>query len=154
VASAPGAGTLESLPETPIAATAHFVLLSAIAGALWGVLAYLLGARAFGPEIWAGVLTSPLIGVAVGRLTHEAFLGSTGFWRAFRALQSLYLGAVLFGTALGAYDLVAGHGQRARVEVFFEPVLAILWGVTLTGFLLVLWPLAYFTHWLLQWRLE
>ncbi len=130
-------------------------LYSFAAGAAWGGLGYLLGADAVGPAIWPGVVASPLIGLVVGLGIHPRFAGSTGGARWLWALASLYLGAVLFGLVIGVADelAMAGSGRMPGAAIA-ETVVGVLWGVTITGFVLVLGPLAYLTHWLLEWRLE
>jgi len=130
------------------------LLWSAAAGAAWGGLALLLGGKAFGAAIWSGVLASPVIGAATGHLIHPRFEGSAGVRRWLWAVGSLYLGAILFGLAIGAGEELArgGPGHQAGAALA-ESVLAVLWGVTATGFFLILAPLAYATHWLLEWRL-
>jgi hypothetical protein len=84
------------------------VLHLLLAGSLWGGLAWLLGAKAFGPVIWAGILASPLIGLLVGWITQEAFERLSGVWRGLIVLASVYLGATFFGLAVGIYDWFAG----------------------------------------------
>lgn len=130
------------------------LLWSAAAGAAWGVVALLLGGKAFGAAIWPGVLVSPVIGAVTGLLIHPRFEESAGVRRWLWAVGSLYLGALLFGLAIGAGEELArwGPGHRAGASLV-ESVLAVLWGVTVTGFLLILTPLAYATHWLLEWWL-
>jgi hypothetical protein len=135
--------------------TARQLLHSFLAGASWGGAGYLLGARSFGEPVWAGVLASPLIGVAIGSLAQPAFERTRGMRRAGVALVSLYLGVIFFGGAVGAYDYAAGDTiHRSAVAVVLQDVLAALWGVTFTGFFLGLWPLAYGTHWILEWLVE
>lgn len=132
--------------------TVRRVLYLLIAGALWGGLAWLLGAKAYGPIIWAGLIASPLIGVLVGRITQEAFERLSGVWRGLVVLASVYLGATLFGLVVGGYDWASRRGGIGRLpEVLLQDVMATWWGVTVTGFILMLWPLAYLTHALLQW---
>jgi hypothetical protein len=112
-----------------------------IAGAPWGLLAYLPGARVSGPLIWPGALASPAIGPAVGRLTQARFDQSQGLWRGVIPLVGVYLGSVLFGLAIGIFNLSAtGLAQSNPVADVVGSVLSVLWGVTLTGYLLVLWP--------------
>ena len=124
-----------------------------IAGAVWGGVAYLLGVRAFGRPIWGGVLAGPAIGIIVGMITQGPFERQSGVRRALLALVSLYLAATLFGLAIGIADWRAlTAGTRFPLEALAEEILAVWWGVTLTGFLLFLWPLAYGTHWILEWR--
>lgn len=124
-----------------------------VSGLAWGGFAALLGRRAFGTSIWGGLLFSPVIGLMVGWLTQDAFERFQGFRRALIALGSLYLGATLFGIALGAATFVRRPGGGpGLVALVVENMLAVWWGVTLTGFLLFLWPLAFATHWFLEWR--
>jgi len=124
-----------------------------IAGALWGGLAWLIGRRAIGAPIWGGVLAAPVIGVIVGLLLQGPFERQAGARRALVALASVYLGATLFGVAIGIADWrVLTAGTVHPLESLAEAVLAVWWGITLTGFLLFLWPLAYGTHWILEWR--
>lgn len=125
---------------------------SLVAGLIWGVGGYLLGARALGPSIWAGVLVSPLVGVLVARLTQSRFQASAGWRRAGWALASVYAGAVAFGATVGVNDLMARGVGAGGLGILLGPVVTVLWGVTLTGFLLFLWPLAYATHWFLEYR--
>ena len=129
-------------------------LYSLLAGSVWGVLAYFLGEKALGPAVWGGVFAGPLIGAAVGRLVHPFFAASRGIRRALWALVSLYVGSVLFGIVVGAAELASRGGGRAPLEVVLEAVLGVLWGVTATGFVVALWPLAYLTHVAIEWRLE
>lgn len=123
-----------------------------LAGLGWAAVAYLFGARSFGAAIRGGLLAAPLIGLGVGWLTQHGFENATGSRRGVVALISLYLGASLFGLAIGVGQVLAlGRTDRASLEVLVEPLLGVLWGITFTGFLLFLWPLSYGTHLLLEW---
>ncbi len=134
---------------------ARLTMLGLCAGGFWGGVAYLLGAPSFGPAIWPGVLASPLIGVVTARATHPAFATTSGLRRALWALASLYLGAVLFALPISLRELIVrGGSSPAPFEVAMEPLLAVLWGITLTGFLIGLWPMAYLTHKFIEWRLD
>jgi hypothetical protein len=135
---------------------------SFISGCVWGGIAYLLG----GPLdrlVWGGIVVSPLIGLAVGRAaaclrpsSNPAKLGSrlgSKLGRAFVSLAGLYIAASLFGLAVGVYDLATGDSEhRIASAVVIQSVLGVLWGVTFTGYVVILWPLAYLNHTLL-WRL-
>ncbi len=126
-----------------------------LAGTCWGVVAALLGRRAFGTSIMAGVLAAPLIGLGVGATMQPLFERLSGWRRNLVALGSVYLGATAFGVAIGvAASLGLFGGARRFPEVLMEPVLGVWWGVTLAGSWIVLWPLAYLTHRLLEWRGE
>ena len=124
------------------------ILRLLFAGAAWGIVAYLLAAKAFGPVIWGGVLAAPLIGLPVGRALHPWFERVEGYRRGLVALASVYAGAIAFGLAVGLYDLVRGGTSRVALEVVLQAVLGTLWGATL--FIIALWPLAYGTHWALE----
>ena len=126
-----------------------------LTGAIWGAFAWLLGARALGPSVWGGVVVSPLIGVAVTALIHPRFLSARGWARGAWALASVYLGAICFSVGCGIVAAVrAGAGRGPSFERLVEPVVGVLWGITMTGYLLFLWPLAYATHWWLEYRAE
>ena len=127
---------------------AAYVLGSLASGALWGALAYALGARAIGSSIVGGVMCSPIIGLVIGLVFRSVHRMRTGP-AAFAALLSLYLGAALFGFAVGCTDLSRGVHGRFPIEVVFQAVVALVWGTTITGYVLVLWPLAFQNHRLL-----
>lgn len=124
-----------------------------IAGAIWGVVAYLLAGRAFGVAIWPGVLAAPAIGLVVGSPLQRAFERARAGRRRVLALLTLYSGATLFGLVIGLGTWMGvSPGTRRFPSVLVEPIIGVWWGLTLTGFLLALWPLAYLTHWWLEWR--
>ena len=132
--------------------TARLARHIVLAGAAWGLLASLFAARAFGSSLWSGVLATPLIALLVARLNQSRFESAAGLARGLIALVSLFLGAALFGTCIGIHEVFAALGTHRRLlETLLTPLLAVLWGITFTGFLLFLWPLAYFTHFLLEW---
>jgi len=140
----------------PRPAASGLTSLSLRAGLAWGLAGYALGARAFGPALWAGTLAGPLIGLMVGRLVQHRFQTTTGWRRWAWALASLYLGVVCFGAAIAVGGVVLGEPGTGAVSVerLLEPVVTALWGVTIGSFWLFLWPLAYGTHWLIEWRLD
>jgi hypothetical protein len=75
-----------------------------------------------------GILVSPLIGVLIG-LVSRGFLNLGRSGRIVAALGDLYVAAFLFLWATGV-----------------DPVRGILFGLTFTGYILVLWPLSYANH--------
>ena len=126
----------------------RYWLLAAFAGGLWGLFAYVLAARFMGRIVWGGILASPLIGLAIARI-YLPFYERSGRVRWFMALVTLYVAAMLFGLGAGIYDAVPPVANRLTHAVIVQAVLATLWGVTVSGFVLFLWPLTYATHWLL-----
>lgn len=122
--------------------------LSILSGCAWGGIAYLLGRGAMGPVILGGVLASPLIGLLVGWALRRVNVRSKG-GLVFLSLVSLYSAAALFGVATGVYDWLTGAERRIPLELVFESVIGIWWGLTFMGYVVVLWPLAYLNHWLL-----
>lgn len=122
-----------------------------LAGALWGLVAWGLGARVYGPALWGGLAAAPFIGVVIGSMTQTRFEGATGWRRWVVALLSLDLGATLFALAVGVTDALTVSAARRGAEVVYEAVLGTWWGLTLTGFLIALWPLAWLTHIVVAW---
>lgn len=129
-------------------------LLALFAGALWGLVAFGFGGRAYGDAVWGGVLAAPFIGLLVGALLHPRFSAASGGRRWLVALASLYTGATLFAIAVGLTDALTGAAGRRVLEVIAQAVVGTWWGVTLTGFVIALWPLAYGTHAVLAWLEE
>jgi len=126
------------------------VLLSAASGCVWAWIATTLLGRAMAWPVWGGVLASPLIGVIAGMFSMQ-FRRRRLIAQMFLALVSLYLTAALFGGAVGMTDALfgvnAGPGwQRIPSAVVAESVLAMLWGLTFTGYVVFLWPLAWVNH--------
>lgn len=133
----------------------RYVLLSVASGAAWGIAGYVLGVEVFRSAIWGAVFSSPIIGLVVGlvfRWLHR--LPTSG--RVFASLLSLYFSGTLFGLAVGFSDLVRlralGVTTIIPSGVVLQAVSGVLWGITFTGYFVVLWPLAYLNHHLLGGR--
>ena len=127
---------------------ARYYFLCAVSGLTWGGIAYLL-LREWFPGLWVGIAVSPLIGLLVG-LVHRPTYGFPLILRGFLALVTLYAAAALFGLVVGAVEAVAENNPKViKSAIVIEWVLAALWGVTLPGYFLFLWPLAFANHWLL-----
>lgn len=118
-------------------------------GVAWAGLAWLFGHKAFGAAIVGGVLAAPLIGVVVGLTLQGPFERAARRGRIGIALVSLYLGAALFGVGVGAADWSRAQGAAAMPLSVLEGVMASAYGVTMSGLVLMFWPLAYLTHRLL-----
>ena len=98
-------------------------------------------------------MASPLIGLIVGLIYRPAYKLSTskGVWLS---LVTLYVALTLFGLAIALFDLAFGNPVRGHLEGILQTILAVWWGATLTGYVVILWPLAYLNHWLLGSMLE
>ena len=70
------------------------------------------------------------------------FAGST-YFRAGRTVLSLVVLYVAVGLAMGLYELARDAGHTTPMAVITQDVLASWWGITVTGYVLLLWPLAY-----------
>ncbi len=128
--------------------SARYYSLCAASGLVWGGIAYFLGGQWFS-AIWGGIIASPLIGLMVG-LAYRPIYRLPLLARVFLALLMLYLAATLFGLAVGVLDTTNDDiKDRISSAVVIESVLAILWGLTFSGFVLFLWPLAFANHWVL-----
>lgn len=123
------------------------LVASALSAVVWAAIVYFLASRDLGWMIWGGVLAAPVIGLAAGAAS-KGFLRRPWWVRAVTALTSLYATAVLFGAASGFYRMVlAGSGPRTVLGAdVVESVLAVLWGLTIMGYVVILWPLAYANH--------
>ncbi len=123
--------------------------LSAMAGAAWGALAFVVSAGAFGDLIWGGVLASPVIGLVIGWVSRPMARWRLPF-RILGSLVCLYLAAVLYGVSIGVADLVVlKSSDRIAWAVVAQSANAVLWGLTMVGWFVLLWPLCFATHWLL-----
>ncbi len=127
------------MPETRV----KYWILSALSGVAWGGLVALIAADAFPGILGGGLLASPAIGVAVGAATTQ-WCRLPAALRVVAALVSLYAAGAMFGLAVGLYDWLARDiPNRIPEGVVVQAVMAFLWGLTLPGWFLVLWPLAY-----------
>lgn len=127
----------------------RYIVFSVLSGCVWAVFAYVLAHRAMPTIVWGGLLASPLIGIVIGLAFRRACRFSTVVRWAL-SLVSLYFAAVLFGACSGICDiLVSNNTDRILSAVVLQAVLATLWGLTVTGYFLLLWPLSFLNHALL-----
>jgi hypothetical protein len=121
---------------------------------IWGGIAMLmvvivLGRDHFGDLAWSlrgGFVVAPLIGIGAG-LCSAVFEGVGFVGRVVMSLVTLYLAACLFMLAARFMEFAAGEiGQVAASAVFFDSLSLAFAGLTWTGFVLILGPLAYLNH--------
>lgn len=125
----------------------RYYSLCAASGCAWAIIAWVIGQHLPG-IVWGGIVVAPLIGIAAGAIYRPAY-GSHVVARVAMSLLTLYVSTALFGLAVGTFDAVRGlpgGGSRDTLEVISQGVFATLWGITFTGYVVVLWPLAYLNH--------
>ena len=132
---------------------ARVIVASMASGLLWAAIAMVL-LRPMSPETWGGVIAAPFIGLGAG-VASALFPTEGRVRRALFSLVSLYVAVAMFGLGIGIFDLVAGQNigdgwRRIPSAVVLEGALATLWGLTFTGYVIVLWPLSYANHSLLS----
>jgi hypothetical protein len=108
-------------------------------------VAWSIGHRTFGQGIWGGIIIAPLIGILIGRLS--APLHDKPRWAQIAwSLVAVYLAASCFAGGMALFSLVVGPRPVTWSAALIENVLAVLWGLTLYGYALFLWPLSLFNH--------
>lgn len=127
----------------------RYYSLCAASGGVWAAIAYVIGHQPL-PRgiIWGGIVVSPLIGLAVGAVYRPAYRSSATA-RVAMSLLTLYVAAALFGLAVGVFDAgqgVYGAGTRSSGEVICQGLVGTVWGLTFTGYVVILWPLAHLNH--------
>ena len=126
----------------------RYYCLCAASGLIWSGIAYLL-LRGWFPGLWVGIAVSPVIGLLVG-LAHRPTYRFPAVVRVLVALVTLYATATLFGLVMGVVEAaIETNPNSIKSAVVIEWVLATIWGVTFTGYVLFLWPLAFANHWFL-----
>jgi hypothetical protein len=135
------------------------IIRSACSGVIWAAIAILLmtiaGSRvdsvgSIGWRLHGGIVVAPFIGIAVGCCSgifrHAGFGG-----RVAVAVVTLYVAAFLFMLGAGLTAFAAGDMQQPTLAtVLFDSWNAAIAGLTWTGFVLVLGPLAYLNHLLIS----
>ena len=106
----------------------------------------LAAAKTFG----GGIVAAPAIGLLVGYIARR-FSDLSRLQRLKMALADLYLATYLFQLATGVEHVVRGWFTRGYVEslqrqLVVDPLLGTIFGLTYTGFVVVLLPLSYFNH--------
>ena len=123
----------------------------AVSGITWGVLAFAAGYEALGGIAWAGLIASPLIGVAIGWLYRPLHRAPMAL-HLILPIISLYVAAMLFGVAVGIGDLAWRWTVEGLNLVGLIPgaVLAVWWGLTFSILLILFGPMAILNHLILR----
>ncbi len=137
-------------PPGDVRVSASAARLSTLSGCGWGLVAYFIGHAAFGHGIWGGIVVAPLIGVLIGHFSKSIEEKSRPV-QVVASLLDLYLAAICFAAATAVFDFAWGPREVPFPAALMQHVLVVLWGLTFTGYFLVLWPLSFFNH-RLAWR--
>lgn len=118
--------------------------LSAASGLGWALIAFFIGHRVFGYAIVGGLVASPFVGILIGRLASR--LHDKPAWiQVLGSLLHLYVAAVCFALGVALSHLVL-EPRMPPLGLVIVDVYAVLWGLTISGFAFLLWPLAWFNH--------
>lgn len=115
--------------------------LSALSGCVWALIAYFIGHRAFGGNIWGGIVAAPLIGILIGYLG-RSMQNKPVPVQSIASLFLLYGAATCFAIATAVF----GSQRVTPSAILMQNVWAVLWGLTFTGYVFALWPLAFFNQ--------
>ena len=114
--------------------------------------------RHFAGMFAGGVVAAPVIGLLIGYIARW-FSDLDRMWCFWMALGNLYLATYLFLLASGIGHVVSEwithrHLQTVQRQLVVDPFAGALFGLTYTGFVLVLLPLSYWNHALIgkAWR--
>ena len=124
----------------------RYLRLCALSGVVWAGIASLIGYSHIPGVLWGGIALAPLVGVVVGLVYLPAYRAPR-WGRALASLVTLYLAVALFGLGVGAADALRDIPGRRTGAVVLQGLYTTLWGITFTGYVLVLWPLAAVNHW-------
>jgi hypothetical protein len=131
----------------------NVMMRAAMSGAIWAGIAILMMAavdrfESVGRIAWGlrgGIVAAPLIGIAVA-LCWPLFRDAGFVGRVAISLVTLYGAAFLFMLAAGLTPFATGGGRASLSRVFFDSWNAAIAGLTWTGFVLILGPMAFLNH--------
>jgi hypothetical protein len=124
-------------------------LASAASGLAWGLVGFwIFSDTNLKGSAWVGLLLSPIIGLCIGALVVRTRprdeLGAFVL-----AAATLYLAVTLFAVAIAAGHIAFHWGElpgpesRGRTWAVLEIVVNTLWGLTLSGWVLLLLPFSW-----------
>jgi len=131
--------------------TLQYNMACVVSGLIWGVLAFAAGYEALGGLAWAGLIASPLIGVAVGWLYRPLHRAPMAL-HLILPIISLYVAAMLFGVAVGIADTALRWTVDDLRLTTLVPgaVLVVWWGLTFGGLIIFFGPMAILNHVILR----
>jgi len=124
------------------------ILLTALSGLLWGLLAHELEvAPAVRLAIPAGLCVGLVMGLLIRPLRDVDWPAAAAF-----SLIGLYVAVALFAALYSAIDLAASDQRLVTwPSVIAESMWTFTWGLSLSGYVLLLWPLSFANHALMWW---
>jgi hypothetical protein len=130
----------------------HWLTFSVLSGCVWGIVASVLGYPLFGRISWAAAAASPAIGAAVGFAVAKLHRASSRA-QVLVSLLTLYASAALIAMVIAMFGLVASDPSwhRGKALGVLPSLAAVLVGLTGTGYVFILWPLAFLNH-VMLWR--
>lgn len=129
----------------------HWIVISAISGCAWGGLACLLMDSGHNAAVMGAVASAPVIGLGMGWVS-RGFHSRPISHRWLVAVGTLYLAAALFGLVGGVVDalqrmqLASAGPSTPILTKALESMFVMVLGLTGSGYVLVLAPLAYANH--------
>jgi hypothetical protein len=128
---------------------ASYYLVSTLSGSGWGFIAWYMGSTWTTVAILPTIAASSLIGLIIGSIS-RGFNQLSSVGRIRFSLLTLYFGVTLFAISMGIFkEFFHNVPGRDPGGTIFNILFVTLYGLTFTGPLLVLWPLAYANHCLL-----
>jgi hypothetical protein len=124
------------------------ILQSVLSGWVWGFIAWLLLSARMDRGLVIAMVTATPIGMLMGAFS-KGFLERPILARAGIALVTLYGAVALFGVASGieAYLFgTFGPGNPRTLGLVWLAVWYFVAGMTMTGYVVILWPFAYINH--------
>ena len=116
-----------------------------MSGLAWALIAWLIGYRAFGHQIWGSIIIAPFIGILIAGPSSPLH-DKPGWVQITGSLISLYVAASCFAVGMALLSpVLAPRGVRMSA-LLIQSVLAVLWGLTFGGYALVLRPVSYVNH--------
>jgi hypothetical protein len=131
----------------------RLMLVASFSGIAWGVAGYLLVRDTnMASGAWAGLMVSPMIGLLIGVLAVRT--NPAGILRqAVFALVGLYIAVAMFAATVGLWHVTVGWNLAPsltrgsnRPWALLTSVLSALMLFTVSGWVLLLWPVSLVNH--------
>jgi hypothetical protein len=124
------------------------LLLTALSGLMWGALAHGLEvAHGLRLALFAGTFVGILMGFVI-----KPFRDADWSAQAALSLVGLYIAVFLFAAWYSAAEgVISGRKLPGVVVLMADSIWSFVWGMTISGWVFVLWPLSVVNHALVWW---